>query len=384
VAGQQDRPGAVETASSDLAQRMERLPPGHPSSPYDEDGTRKPPVTRPADRELPLPDEPAPDAEPADPAPRQSDEPDQRSLDTDDLTKEPAESPEPPWPEAAGHEIADRETQASEDSGADGDDGTARLEPTSLDDSRSDSRSWWQVLPHLKEQWERHQERWPQDQHPPVDRSKDEPGSWRGDNDQYLNAEESMVAGHAMERIRLVEEKVSATLHEIRAEVPDCELAGLKFRLKGEERFKEKVSDELRSKPDRSIAEITERMPDAIRYTFQLDADRYVEGYWNLRRHLELSGSELVLSRNSWDSPDYKGVNTRWLSPDGQVFEVQFHTPESYQAKQLTHTAYERLRTGTAPGAERPELESFQQDVSARIAVPDGAMGIPDYRKKGY
>ena len=57
MAGQQDRPGAVETASGDLAQRMERLPPGHPSSPYDEDGTRKPAVTRPADRELPLPDE---------------------------------------------------------------------------------------------------------------------------------------------------------------------------------------------------------------------------------------------------------------------------------------------------------------------------------------
>jgi hypothetical protein len=192
------------------------------------------------------------------------------------------------------------------------------------------------------------------------------------------------VAGHAMERIRTVEKKVTASLQEIKAETPDCDLAGLENRLKGEERFKEKVFGELRAKPERSIAEITERMPDAIRYTFQLDSERYVAGYWNLHQRLEVGGSEFLMNRNFWDSPDYKGVNTRWLGPDGQVFEVQFHTPESYQAKQLTHTAYERLRTGTGPGAERPELESFQQDVSARIPIPDGAKGIPDYRKKGY
>jgi hypothetical protein len=299
------------------------------------------------DRELPLPDEQDADAEP--PLTRSPPEagPDQESSDTQDL---PPNHPEPPSPEA----------------------------------SLSESPSWGESLPNLKEQWDRHEERWPPEQRPPIDRSTDEPGSWRGEGDQYLDAEENLVAGHALERIRPIEEKVSATLREIKAEVPGCDLVGLKFSLKGEERFKEKVSDELRAKPDRSIAEITERMPDAIRYSFQLDADRYLAGYWNLREHLELSGSELLMSRNSWDSPDYKGVNTRWLGPDGQVFEVQFHTPESYQAKQLTHTAYERLRTGIAPGAERPELENFQQEVSARIPVPDGSTEIPDYRRGGY
>ena len=347
VAGQQDRPSLAERASDDLVQRLERLPPGHPSSPYNEDGTRKPPVPRPTDRELPLPDGRDADAEPAFTRWPPEAGPDHESSDTQDL---PLNQPEPPGPES----------------------------------SPSDSRPWEEALSDLKEQWDRHEERWPQEQRPQIDRSNDEPGSWRGEGDQYLDADENLVAGHALERIRPIEEKVSATLHEIQAEVPGCDLVGLKFSLKGEERFKEKVSDELRAKPDRPIAEITERMPDAIRYTFQLDADRYVTGYWNLREHLELSGSELLISRNSWDSPDYKGANTRWLGPDGQVFEVQFHTPESYQAKQLTHTAYERLRTGIAPGAERPELEDFQQDVSACIPVPDGSTGIPDYRREGY
>ena len=100
------------------------------------------------------------------------------------------------------------------------------IEPPSPDASRSDSRSWWQVLPHLKEQWEHHKERWPQEQRPPVDRSTDEPGSWRGDNDQYLNAEENIVAGHAMERIRQVENKVTASLQEIKASPRTATLRG--------------------------------------------------------------------------------------------------------------------------------------------------------------
>ena len=49
-----DRPerGSIE----DLRQRLERLPPGHPSSPYNDDLTRKPPVARLKDLELPFHD----------------------------------------------------------------------------------------------------------------------------------------------------------------------------------------------------------------------------------------------------------------------------------------------------------------------------------------
>jgi hypothetical protein len=381
VAGQQDRPLTAEKANNDLTQRLERLPPGHPSSPYNDDGTRKPPVPRPADRELPLPDEESADAGLDSP---DAEEPSQRSLDTNDLTEQRPRSPEPPGRDTAGQEFRDGETSANEAPSGGAKEREARAaERPSPEAASPDSRSWEDSLSHFKEQWERHKERWPQEQRPPVDRSTDEPDSWRGEGDQYLNAEEHLVAEHALERIRPIEEKVSATVQEVRAEVSDCDLVGLGNRLKGEERFKEKVSDELRGKPHRSIAEITERMPDAIRYTFQLDADRYAAGYWNIRDRLELSGSEHMMTRNSWDSPDYKGVNTRWLSPEGQVFEVQFHTPESYQAKQLTHTAYERLRTGPAPGAERPGLEAFQQNVSAHIPTPQGALAIPNFRKNG-
>src|SRR5579864_4497502 len=47
-----DRPERGSLA--DLRQRLERLPAGHPSSPYNDDLSRKPPVARLKDLELPL------------------------------------------------------------------------------------------------------------------------------------------------------------------------------------------------------------------------------------------------------------------------------------------------------------------------------------------
>src|SRR5580698_4625092 len=50
------RPGSRE----DLQERLDRLPPGHPSSPYNADGSRRPPPPRLRDYELPPPDGPRP------------------------------------------------------------------------------------------------------------------------------------------------------------------------------------------------------------------------------------------------------------------------------------------------------------------------------------
>ena len=53
---------------------------------------------------------------------------------------------------------------------------------------------------------------------------------------------------------------------------------------------------------------------------------------------LDSFGHEMYLSKNSWGSQEYKGINTRWVTQEGQRFEVQFHTPESFHAKQnITH-----------------------------------------------
>lgn len=89
-------------------------------------------------------------------------------------------------------------------------------------------------------------------------------------------------------------------------------------------------------------------------------------------------------SKNSWEDPEYKGINTRWVTPEGQRFEVQFHTPESYHAKQeVTHKAYERARNPLTSKIEIQELKEFQREVSSWIPIPRGATDIPAYGRRG-
>ena len=52
------RPRESDPIRAELRERMERLPPGHPSSPYNDDGSPKPPLPDLSDYELPIPGDP--------------------------------------------------------------------------------------------------------------------------------------------------------------------------------------------------------------------------------------------------------------------------------------------------------------------------------------
>jgi hypothetical protein len=163
---------------------------------------------------------------------------------------------------------------------------------------------------------------------------------------------------------------------------PDRHLIGFDDRRKGRDRIKEKVCDAinfLRRSPEHAVS----RVPDAIRYTFQYREAHYTQGVWRDIERLKDHGFELQKLRNSWSDDQYKGINSQWIDRNtGQRFEVQFHTRISFEAKQLTHDAYERLRTKQADMFEELVLEAFQRKVAADVPVPSGATDIPDYEER--
>ena len=161
-------------------------------------------------------------------------------------------------------------------------------------------------------------------------------------------------------------------------------LEGFEHRLKGEDRLKEKIAERLEGEPDKSSTEILRKIPDAIRYTFCFQPENYTRGYYDIKDQFENRGHDMYYSKNWWTNPEYKGINTRWATPEGQRFEVQFHTPDSFHAKEyVTHLAYERIRDSTTSRAELRELHAFQREVSSWIQIPDSAVDIPDYKKEG-
>ena len=162
-------------------------------------------------------------------------------------------------------------------------------------------------------------------------------------------------------------------------------LAGLEFRLKGEDRLKEKIAEKVEHEPGRTPVEALGKINDAIRYTFCFEAASYADGYQEVKHWLEARDYKMVYSKNHWrDDPEYKGVNTRWITTEDQRFEIQFHTAESFHAKQqITHMCYERLRNPLTSDDERQELRAFQRDVCSRLPVPEGAAVISHYPPEG-
>jgi hypothetical protein len=181
----------------------------------------------------------------------------------------------------------------------------------------------------------------------------------------------------AYDRVCEIEKNtVTPAMRRIEAEDPDRHLAGLDHRLKERYRIEEKVGHDI-EKRGVTAAEAFAAMKDAIRYTYCYPDDRYAAGVPADCERLRSAGFEFVDSRNWWPHDEYKGLNSWWRVPeDSQLFEVQFHTQASLDAKEETHAAYERLRTLPPDHAEVRDLRIFQREITAKISVPPGALDI--------
>jgi hypothetical protein len=259
-------------------------------------------------------------------------------------------------------------------------------------DGRTDRRpdtadNYWSQVDRFERMWEQHTERWPDQprEDGPGDhaRSGDPPGSWRGDGDRYLAPDQNAAADNLVAELRAPEPAITADLRYIEHRNPSGgHLVGLEHRLKGDQRLKEKIADAAKNELGSSTSDVVQ-ISDAVRYTFCFDRASYVEGYGYVSQRLEALGYQMVYSKNRWlGDPQYKGVNTRWENPDGARFEVQFHTPESFHAKeQLTHRSYQRLRSPGPDRLERQHLVDYQQAICSALPEPADISAIKDYRK---
>jgi hypothetical protein len=231
--------------------------------------------------------------------------------------------------------------------------------------------------------WADHERRWPQTRRHAADPAT----ARRQDDSPQPSPERQAETAEAIGRVREAEPRLSADAQAIEQENKDTYggwLEGFEQRIKGEDRLEEKVTEQAAAEKDQSASEVLGRIPDVIRYTYCLKSDNYTAGYYDIKERFESRGHEMHYSKNYWTNPEYKGVNTRWETPEGQRFEVQFHTPDSFHAKHhVTHFAYERIRNSTSR-AELRELHAFQREVSSWIQIPDGSTDIPDFTKDGF
>jgi hypothetical protein len=294
-------------------------------------------------------------------------------VDEGDAARRPADAPADVTGRSAGAARgAELERQAI----------TRRLHRVLVDHAYGVARdAWAEAAPGLRAAWENHQDRYPERMRPAPQTTPD--GSWVGDQGRRLSPEQNAEAAKAC--TDLADEgrrDILPALKRVESAEPDRRLAGLRHMLKGEDRLKEKIADRLTAKPGRTVQQALNGISDPVRFTFSYSPRRYADDVRSDVERLKAEGFELIKLKNLWSDEQYKGINSQWRKPEtGLRVEVQFHTPESLEAKELTHGAYERVRSSASP-AERQELEAFQRQVNAFLITPEGTEEIKDYPEK--
>src|SRR6185437_5289307 len=208
----------------------------------------------------------------------------------------------------------------------------------------ADRDAWAEAAPRLRADWEEHKQRYPERVRAAPHTSPD--GSWACGPHRRLDPEQNTEAGKA--HADLADEAgrhILPAMRRIEAADPERRLAGLEHMVKGEDRLKEKLADAWHGRTALTASQILGMVPDAVRFTLSYRSEHYAEGILADVDRLKAEGFELIKLKKLWDGDQYKGVNSQWFRSETKTrLEVQFHTPESLAAKELTHEAYERLR----------------------------------------
>jgi hypothetical protein len=178
------------------------------------------------------------------------------------------------------------------------------------------------------------------------------------------------VAARSVTHAIKVEPKISATMKNIAKEVGG-ELAGFEFRLKSFESTRRKIMMDCQEEPDLTPEKAAAKLADLVRYTLLFDPDMYTEKSDNTLKYLEEQGFNIKKVKNFWKIGDgsYKGINCQ-IEKDGQLFELQFHTPQSLKIKEeKSHPLYD-LHKKTQDILEKQKIMDQIKSVWNEVKLP--------------
>ncbi len=184
------------------------------------------------------------------------------------------------------------------------------------------------------------------------------------------------------DQARANERLITPVMTEI-AEELGCEMTGLEYSVK----TASSVADKLERKAVEGITEIEaiSKMNDLVRYTQMGAHDSLVANAVSTKGMLEAKGFEVTEVDNKWLKQDavYKGIHMTVRSPEGQSFELQFHSSESMAVKNENHKMYEEARKVGTSEARRKELQAKMKSNTASMPDPAGVDRLQNYKKEG-
>ncbi len=153
-----------------------------------------------------------------------------------------------------------------------------------------------------------------------------------------------------------------------------CHFEGLENRLKSISRIKAKLLEDARKKYGNDPLEAMYHLYDSLRYTIIMPFDNhfdYVDEFLN-----ELLDMDYTLYRvkNRWADDYCKGIQVIAKSPNGYSFEIQIHTQENYDIKEIySREPYVLSRDEKAPRYLREKANALRSYYHRLARLPEGA-----------
>ena len=187
----------------------------------------------------------------------------------------------------------------------------------------------------------------------------------------------SLSVDKLVEKSQKIEPTITADINNI-ATKAGGKLVGLENRLKSPSSIKRKIEAEVADGFSKSLS--LNKIRDAIRYTTVFKEGDFVTRYKAMQYLLAIKGYKTIIVKNTWKNDSaYKGVNTFIQNEDGDVFEMQYHTQQSFDLKNgLLHKLYEQFRNPKTPFHEKEKLLLEMRKLSSKIKVPKGIELIED------
>jgi hypothetical protein len=205
----------------------------------------------------------------------------------------------------------------------------------------------------------------------------DDPIAWENpDEGVSLTESQKAAADEYLATSRQIEPRITQDMQDLAAEHPGARLEGLDYRLKSEDSFYRKLATSILNTPT-SVDDLLAKMKDSVRFTFVVEPGDYVRSTQAIIDDLSERGYEpFGTLKNTWDQPGYQGINSNWVDQSGRIIEVQFHTPDSFDAKMSSHSQYEEIRApGTTPD-RAAELRRVQNEIFDNVPRPEHAAEI--------
>ncbi|WP_372191393.1 XopAD/skwp family type III secretion system effector [Xanthomonas axonopodis pv. desmodiigangetici] len=195
----------------------------------------------------------------------------------------------------------------------------------------------------------------------------------------------ALKAQALLRRARQMEPQVTDMLQNIAAR-HGGQLAGTQHQLKSLSSLKQKLTQRMALKKQ-TLEEAAAGVNDALRYSVVLEPQGFTAGLRAVLAALDDQGHARVKLTNQFTvyPPVFKAINVTLRSPAGALWEIQFHTPETFALKERFHDLYKHAHALALGGASRSEQRKLQApalEAFKRVASPPGCEEIDDWQEE--